>query len=398
VAPVDRGGADATGEPRGARDRDSRPRTRKAAPGDDDDKPREARDGQDDKDDKDDKDSKDNKDGKDGKDGDEVKVDDAPPPRPIAHVARATAIFNEPRNGSDESFTAQPRTVLLVGEAKGKWTFVETDDGDAGYVLTSKLDIEQPGSGPRARMIDLRARFGWTLVRQSVATPGGVGAPPDNYSASSSSVTLAVGGSVLYPYGKRYWIGGELAYDFDYAAPGISYMQQTTSFQYHVLNVRAAVGYDLQKPNGMAVFGRLGFHYDSFQVSDVGDFTKNTVKLPNQIISAPSIGAALWVPRLTKELGLKVSLDVVPFLARVKQTKNLEDGTDPSARSLFVGGILTYRWKPRMDLQATYDLSYTSLSFGGPAPAGSMRGHTAGMTPSGSDFNNALAAGIAYAF
>jgi hypothetical protein len=51
-----------------------------------------------------------------------------------------------------------------------------------------------------------------------------------------------------------------------------------------------------------------------------------------------------------------------------------------------------------MDLQATYDLSYTSLSFSGMAPAASMRGHTGTATSSGTDFNNALSAGIAYAF
>ncbi|HET7506596.1 MAG TPA: SH3 domain-containing protein [Kofleriaceae bacterium] len=396
ASPEDRVGADATGDDEDAdQDAGSRSRSRRSDP-DEGDRGRGGKEG---RDGRDGKDGRDDKEGRDGKDDEDVTVDEAPAPaRPVAHVAKATPIFNEPKKGSEESFTAQPRTVLLVGETKGKWTFVETNDGDAGYVLTSKLEIEEGGGGPRARLIDLRARFGVTLVRQSVVTPGGVGTPPDNYTASSSSVTLAVGGSVLYPYERRYWLGGELAYDFDYAVPGISYMNQTTSFQYHVLNLRAVLGYDLQKPSGMAVFGRLGLHYDSFQVSNVGDFTRNTAKLPNQIITAPSIGAALWIPRLTKDLGLKVSLDVVPFLASVKQTKNLEDGTDPSAKALFLGGSLTYRWKPRMDLQLTYDLSYTSLSFGGPAPATSMRGHTAGMTASGSDFNNALAGGIAYAF
>ncbi|HEU4726236.1 MAG TPA: SH3 domain-containing protein [Kofleriaceae bacterium] len=380
--PDDRVGADATGEAEHAdsRDDDSRSRAHRSDR-DEEDRPSGGRDG------------------KDGKDDEEVTIDDSPPPaRPIAHVAKATPILNEPKKDSDESFTAQPRTVLLVGEAKGKWTFVETDDGDAGYVLTSKLELDEAGGGPRARVVDLGARLGVTLVRQSVATPGGAVTLPDNYTASSSSLTLAVGGSLLFPYGRRYWLGGELAYDFDYAVPGIDYMNQTTSFQYHVLNLRAVAGYDLQKPSGMAVFARVGLHYDSFQVANVGDFTKNTAKLPNQIITAPSIGAALRIPRLTKDIGIQVSLDVVPFLARVEQTKNLEDGTDPSAKAVFVGGSLTYRWKPRMDLRVTYDLSYTSLSFGGPAPATSMRGHTAGMTASGSDLNNALAAGIAYAF
>jgi hypothetical protein len=175
-------------------------------------------------------------------------------------------------------------------------------------------------------------------------------------------------------------------------------MNTTTGFTYHVMNLRAVGGYDLQKKNGMTVYGRLGLHYDSFQVADVEDLTKNTAKLPSQTITAPILGGALDIPRLTKEIGLKVSLDFILLGSSVAQTKNLEDGTDPSVKALFLGGVFTYRWKPKMDLQATYDLTYESLSFGGAAPATSQRGHKAGATSSGSDFNNALSFGIAYAF
>ena len=383
--PDDRIGADATGDGADARsgkgdkgdDGEPKSRTGKAHKGDDgdDDKPSGG-----------------------GKDGDDDAGDDAKEaPRPMAHVSEKTVITNEPKKNSDESFTAGPKTALYVGETTGKWTFVETDEGDAGYVLTSKLNIEEPEGGSRMRTIDLRGRLGVTLVRQSLATPGTGPIFPENYSASSSSLTVALGGTVLYPYSKRYWVGGELAYDFDKAIPGISYMNSTTSFTYHNLNLRAAGGYDLQKKNGMVVYARLGLHYDSFQVDNVTDFTKNTAKLPNQTITAPTLGAALVVPRLTKDLGLKVSLDTILFGSSVAQTKNLEDGTNPSAKALFLGGALTYRWKPKMDLQATYDLTYESLSFGGPPPATSQRGHTGTATRSGSDFNNALSFGIAYA-
>jgi SH3 domain-containing protein len=333
-------------------------------------------------------------------DGDKSKddADDVEAPRPMAHVSQSTEIYSEPKKGSEPSFTAGPKTALYVVESSGKWTLVENDEADAGYVLTSKLDIEAPVGGKRMRMIDLRGRIGATNVKQTVTTPGIVTiVVPDNYSASSAAFTLALGGTVLYPYKARYWVGGELAYDFDKAIPGITYMGQSTGFSYHVLNLRAVGGYDLQKKNGMTIYGRFGLHYDSFQVSDVTDFTKNTAKLPNQIITAPVLGGALDIPRLTKSLGLKVTLDFILVGASVQQTKNLEDGTDPSAKALFLGGGLTYHWKPKMDLQVTYDLSYISLSFGGAPPATSMRGHTGTMTRSGSDFNNAISFGIAYA-
>jgi len=338
-----------------------------------------------------------------GGDGDDA--DDASEaPRPIAHVSEATKIYSDPDAASEVAFPAGPKTALYVIEAQGKWSLVENDAADAGYVLTSKLEIEEPpggGSGGRMRVIDVRGRIGATNVKQTVTTPGVTGiVVPDSYSASSAAFTLALGGTVLYPYKARYWVGGELAYDFDKALPGIKYMSQSIGFSYHVLNLRAIGGYDLQKKNGMTVYGRLGLHYDSFQVPDVADFTKNTAKLPNQIITAPTLGGALAIPRLTKDFGLKVSLDFILVGASVKQTKNLEDGTDPSAKALFLGGAVTYRWKPRMDLQANYDLSYTSLSFDGLPPMNSQRGHDLTKTGvrSGSDFNNALSVGIAYAF
>ncbi len=380
-----------------AAETDAKPRGKKSAKptkssDDDDEDPIAKKGAKADKADKADKAAKADKADDDADAGDDAKA----PPRPMAHVSKATAAYNEPSSTSDESFTAQPRTALYIVEESGKWTFVENDEGDAGYVLTSKLDVDAPDAGPRHRAIDLRGRLGVALIRQSVSTPGGAVTLPDNYGASSSSVTVALGGTVMYPYKKRYWLGGELAYDFDKAEPGIAYMGTTTAFTFHNLNLRGAFGYDLQNQRGMIVFGRLGLHFDSFQVDNVTDLTKNTAKLPSQIIIAPTLGVALAIPRLGKQTALTVSLDTILAGSSVSQTKNLEDGTNPSAKALYLGGILTYHWKPKLDLQLTYDLAYTSLSFEGLPPATSMRGHTGTGPSSGSDFNNTLSFGVAY--
>jgi uncharacterized protein YgiM (DUF1202 family) len=407
--PDDRIGADATGDGDEAPARSDR----KAKPSkdDDDDKPakarKAARGGDDEDDDKPAKakpKAKPNK--KDDGDGDDpgdagAGADDAKEPaRPMAHVAKATDIYNEPNSSSDASFTAQPRTALYIVEEKGKWTFVENDEGDAGYVLTSKLDVEDAAAGPRARTLGLRARLGLTQLSQSVSTPGGTAPVPDNYSAGSSTVTLALGGSAVYPYGKRYWLGGELAYDYDLTLFGgientNAGMKTTTGFTFHNLNLRALGGYDLQSKRGTIAFARLGLHYESFQIDNVSDFTKNTAKIPNQIIYGPTLGAALAIPRLTDSIGLQISLDLMP-LAHVDQTKNLEDGTNPGARSLFLGGVFSYRWKPRIDFQGTLDVGYTSVSFDGAAPTTSMRGHTGTGTSSGSDLTVTASFGVVY--
>jgi hypothetical protein len=391
--PDDRIGADATGEgddaprPSGkvARSDDSdRPARKKPRGGDEDDArpPKKSR-GEDDA-----------RSGKDGDDGDDAKE----ATRPTAHVAKTTDIYNEPNAGSDASFTAGPKTALYVLEEKGKWTLVENDEGDAGYVLTSKLDIEAPAGGPHNRMIDLRGRLGLAQVNQSVSTPGGTSPIPDNYSAGSSSIGISLGAEVLYPYQKRYWLGGELGYAYTTTLfGGIQNGAKTIGFSFHNFNLRALGGYDLDDKRGMIAFGRLGYHYDSFQVSNVNDLMQNTAKIPSQIIKGPTIGGGLMIPRLTDSLGLQAGVDLLLIGASLAQTKNLEDGTGPGAKALYLGTALNYHWKPKIDIQGTLDLGYTSISFDGAAPATSMRGHTGTSPSSGSDFNVTLAVGVAYA-
>jgi hypothetical protein len=406
--PEDRVGADATGDgdepkakPRSSEKPTKSSKSRSETRGEDDEggdtRTRSRRSSQRERDEDSDDDVADTGDGDKG--AGKADDDSGDAQRPRAHVAKRTAILNEASKDSDEAFTADSRTDLFVLTEKGKYTMVTNEEGDVGYVLTSNLEIDDAvDAGPRRRSLNGRARIGWTFVRQSVSTPGGPLSLPDNYNASSSSLTIALGGTALYPYSKRYWIGADLAYDYDKAVPGIGYHGQTTSFTLHNFNLRALAGYDLQKSNGMIVFGRLGYHYESFQVSDYANLEKNTAKLPSQIISGPMLGAALAIPRFTQDIGLRFSLDAILFGASVEQTKNLEDGVGPSAKAVFVGASLTYRWKPNMDLQFTYDLEYMKKSFSGMAPATSMRGHTGMGTSSGADFNNTISGGIAYAF
>lgn len=325
-----------------------------------------------------------------------------------ASVPAKTVIYNEADKGSGESFKAKPGDVLYVGEKKGKWVFVETEDGDAGYVLSSKLDVDEGGGGGgalRGRVIDARARLGVTFVQQAVRTAGGTGKWPDAYNIGSSSFDVAIGGAVLYPYKKRFVLGGELAYDYAKAIPGIAFdpdtaagpmPSSTTGFTLHNFNLRAVGGYDLRKKSGMMVFARLGYHYTSFKVDNYNDLTKNTARLANETLGAPTFGGALTMPMLTDKIGLRVSLDFFLFGASIKQTKNLEDGASPSGKGANLGAGFTYRWKKEMDIQATYDLNYTSLSFGTPV-ATSMRMHT-GTSVSRTDVNHTIAVGIAKAF
>src|SRR5258706_14171731 len=99
---------------------------------------------------------------------------------------------------------------------------------------------------------------------------GGAATQPDNYNLGTSAITVALGGELLYPYGKKFVLGVDLGYDYAKAVPGIKVMGGgTTGITLHNFNLRGVAGYDLKKKNGMIVFARLGLRYQSFQISDV---------------------------------------------------------------------------------------------------------------------------------
>ncbi|MBA3820535.1 MAG: SH3 domain-containing protein, partial [Deltaproteobacteria bacterium] len=273
-----------------------------------------------------------------GADADEA-AEDAEPTRKQARVAAKSTAYSEPDGDSEAAFVVKPGMTLYPGDRSGEFTEVENEEGDLGYVLTSELEVEESGGGGgRAiarggRQIDVRVRAGVSYLTQALRTPGGPTAVPDNYNIATAAATLALGGAYFRPYKASFVVGGELTYDYAKAIPGIKVpMDQTTSVSLHNLNVRGIFGYDLKRKSGMMVLGRLGLKYQSFQVSNAVDLTKNTATLPSEIIIAPMLGVALAMPRLTQKIGLRFSLDAMLLAASFKQTKNLEDGASPSAK------------------------------------------------------------------
>ncbi|MBA3458387.1 MAG: SH3 domain-containing protein [Deltaproteobacteria bacterium] len=358
--------------------------------------------------------------GDDDDDGEEEEepadAEDAEPEdkRVRASVKAKTVAYAEPNKQSDEQFKAKPGDVLFVEQTKGKWTEVSVEEGDIGWIQTSKLEVDEDGGGGGGnrygRVMDVRARVGVTIVSQSLQA-GGTGATtkwPDKYTVGSSSAAVMLGGALLYPYKARYLVGGELTYDLAKAIPGISFdpdggganggpmPSQTTGFTIHNINARAVAGYDLRRKSGAILFGRLGYRYEAFQVANVTNLTKNNAKLPSENIQGPTIGLAFAVPLLTQKIGFRLSVDAMLIGGSVTQTKNLEDGADPSVKKIVIGAGVTYRWKPGIDLSGGYDLNYASLKFGAPV-ATSMRGH-AGTSVARTDLNHTIAVGIAKAF
>jgi Bacterial SH3 domain len=355
---------------------------------------------------------------------DDEDEDDEGDDRKRVKVAKKTSVYNDPNVKSEVILTATKDTPLFpTGEKSGKFTEVENEEGDLGYILTADIEstggggekkkvadkgdgddggelsdeVDEPAvGGSKSSQIDVRIRAGVSFLTQGLRSPGGTAGPPNNYDISTAAMTVALGGGYYRASGKKVY-GIETTYDYAKALPGIKVpMGKTTSISLHNLNLRGVFGLDFHRPSGLMLLGRLGFRYSSFQVGKVQSMTENTALLPSEVIMAPMIGAALAMPRLGKKIGLRFSIDVMPLTLSYSQTKNLEDGKSPSAKGAIVGVGFTYKWKSSMDIMATYDLTYQSAKFGDPVMTSARMHPMGGVTRS--DLYHAVTAGIVKSF
>lgn len=295
----------------------------------------------------------------------------------------------DPNKKAAKILKAEPGDRFFLVEKRGKWSLVETEDGDkSGWVLTRMYDA--PGYGPRTRSLDVSANLGVTLISQTMELNGGSAKFPDRYAISTSSLTLALNGELLQPYKDDYWVGGQVTYAGTKALPGLSYMGTNIPITLHNINVRGEFGYDFHSKTGMRVIGRLGYHYDAYLVP-----IDNKATLPAEVFRGPTLGAALDLPQLSPSFAARASLDSVVLGTRT-QTTNLEDGASPSTFGLLVGLLGNYRWKRDLLVNASYDLGYYSNSFGLPI-ATSKRGHT-GTGGSRSDLFHTISVGVKKTF
>ena len=84
------------------------------------------------------------------------------------------------------------------------------------------------------------------------------------------------------------------------------------------------------------------------------------------------------------------------YPAKRSQTKGLEDGLTPHAKALWLGATMVYQWKPKLELDAGYRLSYAKTIWSGAAPT-SMRG-TGATTSERKDLTHTLTVGLAKSF
>ncbi|MCE9573959.1 MAG: SH3 domain-containing protein [Deltaproteobacteria bacterium] len=328
--------------------------------------------------------------------GDEAEEAEAEPARKtVTVVAEETDLRAKPsRRGKAVTTVAKGDRLAIVGEDdSGEWLEVENQDGDSGWIRAKEVS-----SDTRApRVIRADARIGFAALGQNFRS-NGTGTLA-NYKLGSSAIALAIGGGIDVKYKTDFRLGADLGYVGGRAQPGIRYTDGTTSadigFVTHDIDLRAKLGYDWHKANGMVAWGKVGYHYGMFAVANVGDFTKNLAKIPSENLSGPTAGLALEIPRLSPKLGAVASADVL-FPGKRVQTKGLEDGAASKVIAVWASGLVSYQWKSSVTLDAGYQLSYAKTTWAG-AAAASMRG-TASTAAARSDVTHTITVGLGKRF
>ncbi|MEO8843105.1 MAG: SH3 domain-containing protein [Kofleriaceae bacterium] len=297
----------------------------------------------------------------------------AEPKRPKAHVSGKQKVFGERDAASDVEFTAKPNDVLYPGETKGDWTKVESDDGDEGWILTDKLEVDGGGGGSsHKRVIGINVGLGFGYMSQAMNTVGttkvaGMDQVPDVYSIGTSIATLSLGGSYYIGLGKKYLVGVDAGYSYSKTAGGgVTYMKTVTGISVSDFTLRGAIGYPTSRPSGLTLIARLGLRYRGYLVDNYGTLAKNPAQIPQETVAAPTLGFGIALPKLTSKLGLQIGLDAILFGASVKQTVGLEDGATPSMTDLNLNAGLVYAMNPTMNIVFAYDLDHGSYDFGAP--------------------------------
>ena len=301
----------------------------------------------------------------------------------VVKVARLQ-LREEPSARSERIDSVRKGARLLVIERDGDWIMVESEGGETGWVKSSAVESGSSGGGATYAREKFAKRasagLGYAVLGQTFASDGMD--PRSNYRISSGAAVIGLGGEGIYDYSKKFLLGGDLAYRFHYASPGIRYSYDGESanigFKTHQLDIGALGGYKLPGSSGMAAFARLGYHYERFGVDNVEDFTQNLAYLPSEILQGVTVGGMFDAPMITDKIAARAGIDALVIGSRA-QTLGLQDGADSSAFALWLSAGVQYAFRPNLKFTGGYQLAYSKTTWTGVAE-GSMRPHAADST------------------
>lgn len=307
-------------------------------------------------------------------DGEEEEVVEEEPEQDTVVALAATSLRADPDAEADEVADLDKGQTLYVLERDGEWIKVENDQGDVGWVM----DAAVGGGGYQYEKWDndVYAGLGFQFLGQTFTSNGAGNLA--QYQISSNAIVLGLGGELYYPYSDKIILAGDLGASLAKASPGIKVavgdMASEIGFTSYQVDLGVRGGYVISEESGLAGYLRLGYHWEKFGVANVNDFeTTNIAYLPSEILTGFMVGVLVDMPSFQEKWRFRGGVDLL-LGAKRTQTRGLEDGATSSAGAL--RGLLRadYRFRPNLDITASYQLFQAKTQWAGTV-ADSMRPH-----------------------
>jgi SH3-like domain-containing protein len=302
-------------------------------------------------------------------------------PTRVVVVSSQAGLFAEPSRRAASVGELREGTWATVLEREEGWVHLKSASGMEGWVRADDVDDQPYHVHPR-RAWRLGAGLGFASLSQAFTSDSAQ--PLGNYKIASNALAVALGGDIVFDYSKSLLIGGDVAYRYGHATPGIRCTPERCGgedavdigFKTHDLDLGASLGYKLMRSTGMAAFARLGYHYGMTKIDKVDDAAANPARLPTEALSGVTIGAHVDVPQMWPRWAFHAGVDALVLLAKRVQTRGLEDGDVSDAFALWAGARGAYAWKDKLKATAELSYGYAKTKWTGQAEE-SLRAHQA---------------------
>ena len=294
-------------------------------------------------------------------------------------VVDSADAYRKPNSRSGSAFEIEEGDSLTLIKASdsGKWMFVEDGRGDRGWVRADQVATSGGAYQYEKLSYDAGAGLAYTALNQQFRTPDGVGSLA-NYDISSAAYTVGLQGELTYKYSEDWLLGANLGLNYSAASPGIRFDDgagNAADIGFSILEAHPTVrgGYNFHHEMGLALYGRAGYLYNKFNVSDGTNLEANLARLPSELLTGVTLGVQFEAPQITDKIPARFTADML-LGGSLSQTEGLEDGQTSSVSSLWGNLQVEYKLE-KFDVYGSIRYLTQTSDFEG--NAASERGHNA---------------------
>lgn len=225
--------------------------------------------------------------------------------------------------------------------------------------------------------VDVAVGLGYVAMSQDFRTSGTCDFCA--YKLSTGAPATSLESEYRYQALENVVASVNLQYQYARAIDGIyltdpsSGASSTIGFSRHRADLNGALGYRFGTPDGFAVHGRAGVHYERFGIDDATRPSENLAQLPSETLVSVTAGGFVDVPFFTPKIALRLGLDLLVTGSR-GQTRGLEDGLEADLSAIGFHGRVEYQFLRLLKATAQYRYNRVETNWRGNDP-GSGREH-----------------------